>query len=166
MLVLLIAVVGNSATASKLATTRNIKISGAVSGNVNFDGSSNVEIETEQSNIAVLSGTMTLTANTQEKANEDMVTWTEKTINYPSGFTKENSVVISVGVQVNTNFGYTYGWTNYMDGLDVVLGLNPARITLYGESTTSYANKIRLQIGNKTTSSGTVDYKVILMKVS
>lgn len=38
---------GNSATATKLATARNIKLQGAVSGNTNFDGSENVVINTE-----------------------------------------------------------------------------------------------------------------------
>lgn len=45
---------GNSATASKLKEARNIKLQGAVSGNINFDGSKNVTIETTQSNSLVL----------------------------------------------------------------------------------------------------------------
>mgnify|MGYP006956031235 CR=1 FL=1 len=42
-----LACTGNSATATKLATARNIAISGAVSGNANFDGSSNITINTK-----------------------------------------------------------------------------------------------------------------------
>jgi len=37
---------GNSATATALATTRNIALTGVVTGNVNFDGSANVSITT------------------------------------------------------------------------------------------------------------------------
>ena len=36
----------NAATATKLATARNIAISGAVTGNANFDGSGNINIST------------------------------------------------------------------------------------------------------------------------
>ena len=44
-------ITGNSATADKLKTPRNIAVSGAVTGNTNFDGSANVTITTELSNI-------------------------------------------------------------------------------------------------------------------
>ena len=37
---------GNAATASKLATARNIALTGAVTGNANFDGSGNISIDT------------------------------------------------------------------------------------------------------------------------
>lgn len=39
-----ISILGNSATATSLATTRNIALTGDVTGNVNFDGTSNVSI--------------------------------------------------------------------------------------------------------------------------
>ena len=39
-------ITGNAATASKLATARNIALSGAVTGNANFDGSGNITIAT------------------------------------------------------------------------------------------------------------------------
>lgn len=51
---------GNSATATKLQNARNIKLQGAVSGNANFDGSTNITINTEQANIAVLTGNITI----------------------------------------------------------------------------------------------------------
>ena len=40
---------GNSATASRLATARNIAITGSVTGNANFDGSGNITISTSTS---------------------------------------------------------------------------------------------------------------------
>lgn len=73
-----IAVHGNSATASKLATARNIKIQGAVSGNANFDGSNNVVINVVQANIAVLTGNITTPA-----AGNSVTTGTVE-INYPA----------------------------------------------------------------------------------
>lgn len=39
-------VTGNASTASKLATARNIKLTGAITGNANFDGSANISIGT------------------------------------------------------------------------------------------------------------------------
>lgn len=41
---------GNAATATKLATTRSIALTGAVSGNANFDGSGNININTVLTN--------------------------------------------------------------------------------------------------------------------
>ncbi|ENX48753.1 MULTISPECIES: hypothetical protein [Acinetobacter] len=41
---------GNADTASKLQNSRNIALSGAVSGNANFDGSGNINIETTHNN--------------------------------------------------------------------------------------------------------------------
>ena len=46
---------GNAVSASKLATARNIALTGAVTGAVNFDGSSNVSIATAFGNIAASS---------------------------------------------------------------------------------------------------------------
>ena len=50
--------VGNSDTATKLKTARNIGLSGAVTGNANFDGSANITINTKIGNIpTIYSGT-------------------------------------------------------------------------------------------------------------
>ena len=51
--------VGNAATATKLATTRNIALSGDVTGNVNFDGTDNVNIATTIAPNSILLGTDT-----------------------------------------------------------------------------------------------------------
>lgn len=64
---------GNSATATKIITARKITLSGAVNGNVEFDGTEDVTIKTEQSNIVILTGNITLT-NGNGSVN----------INYPS----------------------------------------------------------------------------------
>jgi len=50
---------GNASTATKLQTTRNIELSGAVTGSVNFDGSGNVVINTT----ATSDPTLTLTGD-------------------------------------------------------------------------------------------------------
>ena len=57
-----ISVSGNAATATKLATARNIALTGAVTGNANFDGSGNISIATSvnhsHSYLALSGGTM------------------------------------------------------------------------------------------------------------
>ena len=81
---------GNSSTASKLQTARNIAISGAVKGSANFDGSGNVTINTTQNNIFVLSGSLSSGNNLE--------------INYPTGLTKDNCVCISAIRDDGSNF--------------------------------------------------------------
>lgn len=157
---------GNSATATKLQTARSIAIGGAVKGSANFDGSGNITINTSQNNIALISGTIKLKANTSEKATENMCTYTDKAINYPSGFSVNNCVVISYGRQNNSNYGYAYGWDNYLNSMDHLIGILPMKINLYGSSTTEYSNKIRLQMGNLTTKEVEISYKIVLMKIS
>lgn len=71
---LVLVVHGNSATASKLQTARNIAIGGAVKGSANFDGSGNVTITVTQNNTFVLSGSKAIKAETGENIS----------INYPS----------------------------------------------------------------------------------
>lgn len=47
---------GNSGTTTKLKTSRTISLTGAISGSVNFDGSSNVTITTTLNNIGDIDG--------------------------------------------------------------------------------------------------------------
>lgn len=110
-------------------------------------------------------GKATLTANTQENATNNKCTFTDIKINYPQGFTAENCIVISYSRQHNSNFGFSYGWDNYLESMDNLIGIVPMRITLFGDSTTEFANKIRLQIGNLSTSEADISFKITLMKL-
>lgn len=110
-------------------------------------------------------GKATLTANTQEKATNNKCTFTDIKINYPQGFTAENCIVTSYSRQHNSNFGFSYGWDNYLESMDNLIGIVPMRITLFGDSTTEFANKIRLQIGNLSTSEADISFKITLMKL-
>lgn len=92
LLVLVVVVLGNSATASRLLTARDITLNGAVSGSANFDGNNNISINTVQSNITVLTGTVNLT-NGVGSVN----------LGYPPGYNKDNCVAISIGVQILAN---------------------------------------------------------------
>ena len=75
---------GNAATASKLQTPRNIAISGAVSGNANFDGSGNVEIVTSPNtnSLRVVEGNgYTITYDDARRiAIVQMTLWTNKSV--------------------------------------------------------------------------------------
>lgn len=97
LLLLRIVVYGNSATATKLATARNIALAGAVKGNVNFDGSGNVTITTTQNNIFVLTGTVSLSNGSGSTA-----------INYPSGLNKDNCIPFMSGLNTSGTY-YDYG---------------------------------------------------------
>lgn len=110
-------------------------------------------------------GKATLTANTQEKATNNKCTFTNIKIDYPDGFTAENCVLISYSRQHNSNMGYSYGWDNYLESMDNLIGVIPMRVTLFGNSTTEYSNKIRLQLGNLSTSEADISFKITLMKL-
>ena len=135
---------GNAGTATKLKQTKRINIAGAVSGNADFDGSENITIDVSQSNIAVLSGNMTVGANLYGLTQ----------ISYPEGFTSSNCVVISLGIQLSTSTNkewYYEDLQNYQ----------------YRESSiVLYPSDIRLGITNKVSSSRTYNYKIVLLKTS
>ncbi len=140
---------GNSATATKLATARTITLSGAVSGNINFDGSGNVTMVTKQANIAILTGTV-VAAGSNEKNLE---------INYPSGFNNTNSAVLSCGLGRESN-NYSYGQKKQntsatASGLAINnVNLNPNKI------------KLNIKFDFETNSNITLYYKIILMKTN
>lgn len=136
-------------SATKLQTKRNIKLQGAVSGNADFDGSGNVTINTTQSNIAVLSGSFDVEATTYGKT----------TINYPSGFTVDNCVLISLGIYAYTKNGYNY--YGQMSEFTSDIGYSSLNRKINLDST-----GIILQAENKATSSKTITYKIVLMKIS
>ncbi len=70
---------------------------------MNFDGSSNVTINTRQNNIAVLNGKITLTNGSGTA-----------TTNYPTGFTYNNCVVIAVGIDIYGEGYFSYNIAGQM----------------------------------------------------
>lgn len=146
-------------TTSKWGTARNIGLSGAVSGSASVDGSGNVTISTTQANIAVLTGNVTA-AKSDDPGNT--FKQTQKTISYPSGYNKDNCVVIAFGVTRDTGTkGYSYeGSENaavispgYMTGnLPRVIQLN--------------STEIKFALYNCGSSDFTIYYKIVLLKVS
>lgn len=146
-------------TATKLKTARNIKLQGAVSGNANFDGSANITINTTQTNIAVLDGSISLTANTTDNASNNKMQQTQWSIDYPAGFTKDNSILLCFGGRFYTTKGYAFGDVSG-SGFPTVAMTNgeiPKGVTL--------DNKINCEAYNFMTSARTFYYKIVLMKV-
>ena len=160
MLLLLVNVLGNSATATKLATKRNIKLQGAVSGNADLDGSENVIINTDLANIVTLIGTIELAANSQENIQKDPLkaTMSSKTLNFPTGFNKDNTIVIFVGFRKTSDKGYAYGWNNYADSTDFMRGTMPYNV-IVGSS------GISVRLGNFSSKITNYEYKIALMKI-
>lgn len=111
-------------------------------------------------NFAVITGSMTLEANTQEGLETDSEKQTQLNINFPTGFNKDNCVVISFGTKVaGKNYSYgvgdkaSYRW---------VTGSFRRNITL-GASTDN--SKIQLSVWQLATTQITIDYKIVLMKI-
>lgn len=182
-LVLLAVVLGNAASATKLqtartingtsfngtanitttkwGTSRNIALTGAVTGNANVDGSGNVTITTTQANIAVLTGSMTGTGSKSLK----------KDINFPTGFNNNNCVILSAMLQNSSTQNGTWGIGTTNDAASFVRGtinncvyINNSGIhidtknILLSEDSYPYIPDIASTV--------TFNYKIVLMKVS
>lgn len=138
-------------TTSKWGTARTISLSGAVSGSASVDGSENVTITTTQANIAVLTGTI----------KEDI------TINYPSGYNKNNCIVISAMMKM-TNTDARYGYGSVFNSSIYASGGVPIRVSLGDSNIQLSAKKILLSSENVEYASleAEMNYKIVLMKVS
>lgn len=150
LLTLLIVALAMPGTASKLQTAREITLEGAITGNANFDGSSDIVINTNQNNFAVATGSVNL-ANGVGNTN----------IDYPEGYNKDNCVVLSFMAFNGTNVnGYGYGYLENSSGY--VAGA-------IGHSINLGSSKIAVAVQNpisSTSGSGTYQIKIVLMKIS
>ena len=89
-------ITGNAATATKLATTRTISISGAAAGSASFDGSGNIAISTTGLGVGQI--------------------WQDLTASRSTSTTYTNSTGKPIQVAVTTNFSISYF---YIDGNQV-----------------------------------------------
>ena len=156
VLALLVVVLVIHGSATKLQTSRKIKLQGAINGNADFDGSKDIVINTEQKNISILTGNITLA-----QGNLDSSETTEIKLEFPEGFNKDNCFVIAQGIKVkaNTTNGFSYGSTSETDVFTWADGLLPYRIIL-GDSN----GKILIKIDNYT-DKREISYKIVLMKI-
>lgn len=115
-------ILGNAATASRLQSVRNIKISGAVTGNANFDGSNNIEISTSvnhtHSYLPLSGGTMTGAINWGTGATREILQFTTDTT-WKSGlrYSWSNSTTVSLwGKHKDTAFVWNAGTDAEING--------------------------------------------------
>ena len=80
-----------------------------------------------------------------------------KTINYPTGFTKDNCVAIACGIDAVAGKGYNF-IGQYIDSSD---GLNSS----FNRRLNLADNNITLVVRNPNSSSLTVNYRIVLMKI-
>ena len=117
-----------------------------------------------KSNINVIEGTMQLDANTNENLEQNKLTTTSKTIEYPNGYDKSNCVVIAFGTVRDSyynNRGYAFNdlSPSGVMSLAMLTGAQPKNVSLM-------ADGIHIWIGNLTTERVTYKYKLVLMKIS
>lgn len=143
-----------------MQNARTISLTGDVTGSASFDGSENVSINAKL-NIAVLTGTIT------PKSSDGVLSAQE--VNYPQGFTKQNSVVIACEFNnFNSNTTYSTGSTlsigSYVTGgVPTQIRLRDDKISIevsnvyavQGEPAKVYAQKITAPF----------NYKLVLMKI-
>lgn len=158
LLAILVLMLGS---ATKLETARTISLSGDVTGSASFDGSKNVIIETEQSNIAVITGS--ISGSGAEEAT--------KTISYPNGYNKDNCVVIACMINNAKNSGGTYSCGAVYSALSFTTGAISNRVSLGTSNITLGIKNIVLSNGSAPTistlnSDNVFNYKIVLMKIS
>lgn len=151
---MLVNVHGNSATATKLQTTRTIALTGDVTGSASFNGSANATITTNLANVVLLTGTM---------SNGSI------NINYPSGYNKDNCVVISSMLKrtgVASTRGYASGSTFLPD--DKATGFLVSRVELQTSNIVLHGRALYLSSDNQYMDMGVdfnVYYRIMLMKI-
>lgn len=145
-------------SATKLQNERKIKLDGAVQGEIKFDGSKDVTINTKQNNIAVITGKITLAGTSAGDNNPKQTVWT---INFPNGFNKDNCVCLAFGGRMYDDRGFNYGLGD--DGsFGIVTGDIPRSITLgYKPDPT----KIHMCAENIANSDHVYEYRIVLMKL-
>ena len=86
-----------------------------------------------------------------------------KEISYPSGFTKNNCVVISIGAKFNAKTNYTYGTLADSELSDAYLNGGFGKSAILQDS--NILLRLYFDFGSGAASTMTLDYKIILMKV-
>lgn len=147
---------GNSETATKLQTARTISLAGDVTGSASFNGSANVTITTNLANVISLSGTITLTASSSSGTSYSQ---TNLTLNYPSGYNKNNTIVLGFKCKLQgTGTGnYIFGYTPDKMSTSSVSGAYPRTIRL--DDNSMYVSVYNLATSRK------LDYVIYLMKI-
>ena len=114
---------------------------------------------------AVITGSATLEPNSTENVNLKpmKVHKTDITVNYPTGFNAENSVVLGVEFKRSSSKAFATGWNNYPDSADSVRATLPYSLSL---GVSSESTSMTLSVGSLSSSSVNIIYRIVLMKIS
>lgn len=152
---------GNSSTADKLKTARNIKLQGAVSGNASFDGSNDVTINVTQANIAVITGVLKPdTISTQ--------LW-KAIIPYPDGYTQGNSVVMSLMIKGISEAAEVWSLGSVLNTSNTLAGTVPSYVRMKNNEIEVACRHVVIDkdmYPSVATANNSISYKLILMKIS
>ena len=109
---------------------------------------------------ATITGSITLTANTQDNVTNGVMAQTKFELSYPEGFNKDNSIVLTIGTKASNNdVGYNYGdVSGGSKAMGVTTGALPKRVFL--------GDVISVDMYNFATSEKSYDYKIVLMKIA
>lgn len=113
--------------------------------------------------IAIVDGTILLDANSSQSAAEGKMTMSGKTVAFPDGFNKENTVIVAFGTIRQSDYetkGLNYGDTSGTRILSsgMLSGAVPKGAGVYSDG-------IHISIANFNTTSVNYMYKLVLMKV-
>lgn len=107
-------------------------------------------------NFAVVNGNINITASSSMGQFDGSG---NTTLNYPSGFTKDNCVIVSVETCLPAQGAYSSGnLGNRFKPVDAQRGMFPCYATLN-------SNNIIVQAYNATTNAININFKVVLMKI-
>lgn len=117
-----------------------------------------------KNDFAIITGEIELEANSQENIGKDPkeATMTYKNIEFPTGFNKDNCVVISVGFRKTDSKGFACGWNSYADSVDFIRGTMPYTLSLGFDQENPV---MTLSLGNFATNQTTYQYRIVLMKI-
>lgn len=133
-------ITGNSGTATKLATARDISVSGDATGSNSFDGSANTDIALTLSNSGVTAGTFTkITVDAKGRATVGAQASLDDLSSPTSTFSFNNQILSNLSNPVNdndaTNKAYVDSVAQGLSVKDSCRAATTANITLSGEQT-------------------------------
>lgn len=140
----------SSATSDKITSSQAQTIANTAVANYKLKG-----------DFAVITGSMTLAANTQENLELGASQQTMINIDFPSGYNKDNCVCLAFGVKGVENRNYAYGY-NTSGSLGLLRGTVERTITL---GALADSTKIGVEAYNMATSDKTLWYRIVLMKM-
>lgn len=116
-------------------------------------------------NIVVLRGRATLEANTSENASQEKMKQTRFFIDFPNGFTEDNTIVLAFGVKNIENRGFCYGDTSGSNTLSGVLHTGAIPKSIIAGEDNEGKRVLRCDVYNLSTQDINIQYRIVLMKI-